>query len=1044
MVATRRGAKTAPEVEPAPSNTLNAPPKRGGGRKKAVVEEAAEPAPAITKPTKATATKRKAKAEPEDSEPPLAKKTTANTKATRAAKVETKAEPAPAAAKRATRGRKAVEPAVVAEPEVVEEPEVIEEAPKPAVTRTRKAPAKKAPAPKVEEPVAVEEPVVEEATKPASRSRKAPAKKAIVTKKAAVPAVEEPVVEEQVVEKPIEAEPVKPAPRTRKVAAPKLTAVAPVIASRATRGRNAPTVPQESPLKAPARKPTKKAAAPVAAAKAEPKPIEEPFTQFPAYPTTPAHVAAHFTSKRAMRELPQYPNTPAHIQAPLSTKDALTALPDYPKTPAHIQAPISNKAAFAEMPEYPKTPAHIKAPISVQEAMAEMPDYPNTPAHIVAPVASIEPMATICEDILDENVESQDAVNEVVESEVTGHEIVEHEEIEQEILELKEIEEKIVEHEVEHELVEHEVECEISEHEDILNEAAEEVVILNEENADEDAMAEEVVDEDAMDLDILDILSETPQTPAHVEASMVSSEAPEEQYEAPGTPVQTTASSPAYIIDEVVVTQPSTPVQIMSTGMEVEIQALETLNVNVSTPQTGSGEASTIEEPSTPTQVSSPLTEGAFDASNTPQMPSNLVWGVTDQEAFGELPAGYPATPAHIKAPFSTKEALNELPDYPKTPAHIQAPLTPRRALAELPSYPTTPALVIEAAIQAEITASVKKQTPSPLKFPGLDDVSFQFAETSYVTDVDMTEVEIETPAQPAPKLHLAPLQLTANISAPEPASPIKSALRSPQKMAAKTPKKAVTWDDPEESDLFLFDGPLQGMTFYVDVTRNGKDQSFLFSGLLEDLGAKIVKEWVNTGLSHVLYKDGSQTTLEKVVASKGAIKCVNVGWVLDSEKHRMRMDETPYLVDLSTAMPASPIAKATLKPFTPARTPSKYALPPSSECKSLPSTPTSSEFDRSINFDDDKENSEHGIFFDNFQIHDGKLEARTVPPKKSSFLFSRSPIKTPSQPKFLLNTPVKSQSVMKPFLTGKKSSLADSSAFPGIKMGPPKKFRLF
>jgi hypothetical protein len=89
MVATRRGAKEAPEVAPAPTNTLSAPPKRGS-RKKAAVEEATEPAPAPANPTKTTAAKRRAKAEPEDAEPPMAKKTVA-TKTARSAKVATKA-----------------------------------------------------------------------------------------------------------------------------------------------------------------------------------------------------------------------------------------------------------------------------------------------------------------------------------------------------------------------------------------------------------------------------------------------------------------------------------------------------------------------------------------------------------------------------------------------------------------------------------------------------------------------------------------------------------------------------------------------------------------------------------------------------------------------------------------------------------------------------------------------------------------------------------------------------------------------------------------
>lgn len=935
MVATRRGANKAPEAAPATSNTLNAPPKRGG-RKKAVVEEVIEPAPAVTKPTRATASKSKAKLEPEVPEPPITKKPAANTKAARAAKVEPKTEPEPAVAKRATRGRKAAEPALV------EEPVVVEEAPKPVSTRGRKAPTKKAtPVPKVEEPVDAEEAVAEEAIakesvaeeapKPASRARKAPAKKASATTK-----IEAPLVEETVA-----AEPTKPALRGRKAVAPKALAPAPVIATRPTRGRNVAAPPQDSPLKAPARKPAKKAVTIVKAKTVteqveKPEPAVEPFAQYPGYPTTPAHITAPLTARKAMKELPQYPNTPAHILAPISTKDALSALPGYPKTPAHIVAPMSSRVALAELPGYPQTPAHIKGPISAQDAMAEMPGYPKTPAHIKAPISVKDAMAEM-----------------PGYPKTPAHIVAPAAPI-------------------------------ATNNEDVMNDSPE--------NSHNPSPVNALVIGD----DATEELSASVDTPAHIKAPSSSRKPLAELLDCPNTPAYAAAT------------------------------------VTLST------EKSPADGPSTPTQAATPVAETAMELFDAAQMPAHIVWGVTNQEAFAEMPQ-YPTTPAHIAAPMTTKDAFSELPDYPKTPAHITAPMTPRRALAELPSYPTTPAMAIEAAIQEEITASVKKQTPSPLQFPGLDDVSFQFAETSEYTDVDQMESDDETPAaETMPKLQLVPLQLAATLPVSDLASPKKSALRSPQKGSTKTPKKAVTWDEPEESELFLYDGPLQGMTFYVDVTSSGKEQNYLFASLLEDLGAKVFKEWVDVDPSHVLFKDGSKSTLEKVLSSKGAIKCVNVGWVLDSEKNRMRMDEAPYLVDLSIAMPTSPLPTATAKPFTPARTPSKYALPPSSECKSVPTTPTSSEFDRSINFDE-KENCEHGVYFD---CLDDPKQVRTVPQKKSSFLFSRSPVKTPSKSMFLFNTPVKPMTAIKPFSTTKKRS--HESSFPGISMGTPKRFRLF
>lgn len=366
----------------------------------------------------------------------------------------------------------------------------------------------------------------------------------------------------------------------------------------------------------------------------------------------------------------------------------------------------------------------------------------------------------------------------------------------------------------------------------------------------------------------------------------------------------------------------------------------------------------------------------------------NIVWGITNQEAF------------------------EELPEYPKTPAHIAAPMSSKDALAELPSYPNTPA-ALEAAIQDEISA-----------------------DASEITEYDAMEVDTEGPiSAPNAIMEIAPLPLSAILAPPEPASPVKSALRSPQKIEAKTPKKAVTWGDEDEDDLFMYNGPLQGLTFFVDITSNGRPQNYIFASLLEDLGAKVAKEWVDTGISHVLFKDGSLETLEKVVASKGAIKCVNVGWVLDSESNRKRMDEADYLVDLTVAIPKSPTPKTSRNFFTPARTPSKYALPPSTGCRSIPTTPTSSEFDRSINVDDDKENSELGLFFQGMMGPKSHV-ARTCPPKKSSVLMGRSPMKTPSKPSLLTND------ALKRFSTTKKGTL--DSSFLGISSAPPKKLRLF
>jgi hypothetical protein len=994
MVATRRGANKAPEAAPAAS-MLNAPPKRGG-RKKAVAEEAAEPAPATAKPTKPATTKRKAKAEPEDAELPSAKKPAATTKATRATKVATKATPAPAAPKRATRGKKD------AEPEAVPEPAVVEEAPKPAATRGRKAAVKKAPAPKIEEPVVVEEteaaeePIVEEVAKPATRGRKAPAvKKPVSTKRVKLDVVEEPVA----VEAP------KPASRARKAAAPKPSLPPlPVPASRSTRGRNAAVAPAEaSPLKAPARKPAKKAAAVVAKAEpvlleepakkpaekaaivvVEPTPVEEPFSEFPGYPTTPAHIVAPvapMTTRALLSELPKgYPKTPAHIKAPWSEdKDAFDALPaGYPKTPAHIVAPVApmtTKDLLDELPGYPKTPAHIVAPIapmSTKTLFAELPaGYPNTPGHMTAPVL---PMAAESEEVGEDLVEYVNSA--AVNSPVAKSPIVKSPTIESPVVKSPVAESPLANSPV--------VDLPVA-NSPVLN-----ARVANSPVPADSTGTHNVVEE----------LPGSPDTPAYIQALQAKKDAPEAVPSSPQTP-----------------TRVATPLSTRRALAELPVDYVNKTPATIA--------------------ASTPSTIGLRD-----------------------LPADCFGTPAHFSSPVIDEEAAVESTKGPQTPQQLVWGVTNQEAFEELPSYPATPAHALEAALQEEITASVKKQTPSPHHFTTANDVSYESEEVSEITensetlefdpmDVDnedsaaqpMPKLQFAPVSQAIPKLQFAPITLSANAPAAGMASPVKSALRSPQKLQAKTPKKAVTWDDKEESDLFLFDGPRPfiGLTFFVDITSNGKEHNYVFASLLEDLGADIAKEW-STGITHVLFKDGKMETLEKVIASKGAIKCVNVGWVLECEENKTRVDEARYLVDLSVAMPSSPSPSKVMNPFTPARTPSRYALPPSSQCKSMPSTPTSSEFDRSINVDDeeddDKENSDVGLYFRGVLGVKGRAP-RTCPNKKSSVLFSRSPMKTPSKLKFLATTP------MKPFSTTKKRTLDSSSL--GLSMSvPPKKLRLF
>ncbi|KAF2201085.1 hypothetical protein GQ43DRAFT_472089 [Delitschia confertaspora ATCC 74209] len=234
-------------------------------------------------------------------------------------------------------------------------------------------------------------------------------------------------------------------------------------------------------------------------------------------------------------------------------------------------------------------------------------------------------------------------------------------------------------------------------------------------------------------------------------------------------------------------------------------------------------------------------------------------------------------------------------------------------------------------------------------------------------------------------------------------ASPIKSALRSPdKKLNAKTPKKVVTWVPSPQAQtpvtLLVADGPLTGTVVYCDVfSDDGKAQNDLFEPLLTDLGAQVVNEWKshNMGLTHVLFKAGDQKTLHKVLESDGAVKCVKVGWAIDCDKYKKRLDETPYLIDLRTPQASPTRTPAKTPARTPARTPSRtpfkfgisFATPLAlTGIKSLPGTPFN---DSSLSIDsEDKENSAPapGTPSTNLEFLDAKnLVQKTCPPKQST-----------------------------------------------------------
>jgi hypothetical protein len=139
----------------------------------------------------------------------------------------------------------------------------------------------------------------------------------------------------------------------------------------------------------------------------------------------------------------------------------------------------------------------------------------------------------------------------------------------------------------------------------------------------------------------------------------------------------------------------------------------------------------------------------------------------------------------------------------------------------------------------------------------------------------------------------------------------LKSAAPSGPHTPMKTPLKAPG-ETPSQVPMTPHPGaPLRGVFALVEVfTLDGASASAPFISLLQRLGARTTKSW-SERVTHVIFKDGSPTTLQRVrlnnkeVESSGkgfSIHCVNSRWVSDCDVSGSRVDEDDdaYAVDVT------------------------------------------------------------------------------------------------------------------------------------------------
>nr|OQO14595.1 hypothetical protein B0A51_17580 [Rachicladosporium sp. CCFEE 5018] len=160
---------------------------------------------------------------------------------------------------------------------------------------------------------------------------------------------------------------------------------------------------------------------------------------------------------------------------------------------------------------------------------------------------------------------------------------------------------------------------------------------------------------------------------------------------------------------------------------------------------------------------------------------------------------------------------------------------------------------------------------------------------------------------------HAATVSAVSRFRTPTQASPKRpSTTLRPQSIRIKTPLKPAGQVTPARAAMTPHpSAPLRGAMILVEIfTLDGASASAPFIALLHRLGARTTKNW-SERVTHVVFKDGSPTTLQRVrlhnkdaeTSGKGTkVHCVNSRWVSDCESDGSRCDETDeaYAVDVT------------------------------------------------------------------------------------------------------------------------------------------------
>lgn len=101
----------------------------------------------------------------------------------------------------------------------------------------------------------------------------------------------------------------------------------------------------------------------------------------------------------------------------------------------------------------------------------------------------------------------------------------------------------------------------------------------------------------------------------------------------------------------------------------------------------------------------------------------------------------------------------------------------------------------------------------------------------------------------------------------------------------------------------------LAGAVIFVDVHQQDGSCKYEVESTLRRLGAKILRQWSwnpnstapgKIGITHVVFKNGSSRTLQKIKASNGLVTCVGLEWVVECSELHCWADESGFVYDFN------------------------------------------------------------------------------------------------------------------------------------------------